>query len=91
MMYADLIDLDDFAERLRGLGITVPSGADQQQVALTLENWLDKASYGEKRSADRLLGELEQVKGLMLPSVSALVHCGRACIARNDYAFRRHV
>jgi hypothetical protein len=91
MMFVDLIDLDDFAERLRGLGITVPSGADQQMVALTLENWLDKASYGEKRSADRLLGELEQIKGLMLPSVSALVHCGRACIARNHYAIRRQL
>lgn len=52
MMYADLIDLEDFSERLRGLGVSVPSGADQQLVALTLENWLDKASYYEKRSAD---------------------------------------
>jgi hypothetical protein len=90
MMHADLIDLEDFSERLRGLGVTVPSGADQQLVALTLESWLDKASFNEKRSADRLLGELEDVRGLMLPSVSALVHCGRACIKRNQYAGRRH-
>lgn len=90
MMYADLIDLEDFTERLRGLGVTVPSGADQQLVALTLENWLDKASFDEKRSADRLLGELEEVRGLMLPTVSALVHCGRACIARNQYSIRRN-
>lgn len=90
MMYADLIDLEDFSERLRGLGVTVPSGADQQQIALTLESWLDNASFKEKRSADRLLGELEEVRGMMLPSVSALVHCGRACIARNHYTVRRH-
>ena len=89
MMYADLIDLEDFSERLRGLGISVPSGADQQQVALTLENWLNQASFDEKNSADRLLGELEEVRGLMLPTVSALVHCGRACIARNLYTAHR--
>lgn len=91
MMYADLIDLEDFTERLRGLGITVPSGADQQAIALSLETWLEKASYGEKRSADRLLNELEQIKGMMLPSVSALIHCGRACIARNHYIVSRYM
>lgn len=90
MMYADLIDLEDFSECLRGLGVTVPSGADQQLVALTLESWLDNASFDDKRSADLLLGELEEARGMMLPIVSALVHCGRACIARNHYTVRRH-
>ena len=53
MMYADLIDLEDFSDRLRALGVVLPVGADEQLIALVLEAWLAGASYVEKRAVTR--------------------------------------
>jgi hypothetical protein len=83
MMYADLIDLDDFTDRLREQGVALPAGADTQLIALELEAWLDDASDAEKNAVEKLFGELAQEPGLMLPTVAALVHRGRACMVRH--------
>jgi len=89
MMYADLIDLEDFSDRLRELGVALPARADEQLIALEFEAWLEDASDDEKRSVERLFGELNQEPGLMLPTVAALVYCSRDCMARNRIDTRR--
>jgi hypothetical protein len=78
MMFADLIDLEDFADRLRELGLALPVGADETLVARELEGWLEEASQSGLAAIEQMIAELEQQsRGLMLPSVEAMVHHAR--------------
>jgi len=78
MMFADLIDLEDFADRLRELGLALPVGADETLVARELDDWLGDASQTALLAVEQMIVELEQQsRGLMLPSVEALVQSAR--------------
>ncbi|TCK02630.1 hypothetical protein [Marinobacterium mangrovicola] len=74
MMFADLIDLEDFASRLRELGIPVPAGADEAKVEGELETWIKEGSDEQRSALGGMLSELEkEFEGLMLPSVEEIV------------------
>lgn len=74
MMFADLIDLEDFANRLRELGLALPVGADEALITQELNQWLAEASTSGLAAIERMIEELEQQSlGLMLPGVEALV------------------
>lgn len=78
MMFADLIDLEDFADRLRELGLALPVGADEALVAQELDSWLGEASRTGLAAVEQMIVELEQQsRGLMLPSVEVLVNNAR--------------
>ncbi len=66
MMYADLIDAEDFRERLVALGIDIPAGAEPDESARL-------AAQHHARSAvpglPALVAELETQVGVMLPEV----------------------
>ena len=79
MMFADLVDLDDFIDRLREVGLELSSGSDAAQVERQLESWIDHASRSEQMALRQLLAELErQSQGLMLPEVAIMVSSARA-------------
>jgi len=81
MMIAELIDLEDFADRLRKLGLALPAGADEAVIGVELEDWLGDASDDELSAFERTVSTLEvQSEGMMLPSVVALIERGRGCI-----------
>lgn len=81
MMFADLIDLDDFSDRLRGLGLEIPAGADAELIERELINWIDEAPQSGRETIAKMLSDLEQEsQGLMLPSVAAIVNSARARI-----------
>ncbi|GGB96279.1 hypothetical protein GCM10011352_22970 [Marinobacterium zhoushanense] len=82
MMIAELFDLEDFAGRLRELGLALPVGADEALVKTELEEWLSDASGEEAAAFERLASELEaKFGGMMLPCVVSLIADGRGCIA----------
>ncbi|MGR2738466.1 hypothetical protein ACUY1T_08455 [Billgrantia sp. Q4P2] len=66
MMFADLIDAEDFRERLVALGIDVPAGAEPDECARL-------AAQQHARSAvpglPALVAELETQAGVMQPEV----------------------
>lgn len=83
MMLADLIDLEDFASRLRELGLALPVGADVATVRAELERWLGEASSEGLAAFERLASELEaNAGGMMLPDVVDLIEHGRGLISR---------
>lgn len=83
MMYADLVDMEDFRARLKDVGFKAESLMHSGDFALELEAWLESAPSESREAIGVLLNGLDKEKGLLLPEVAALVHHGRACIARN--------
>ena len=74
MMFADLIDLEDFASRLRELGVPVRAGADEAEVEGELEKWIRDGSDEQRSALGGMLSALEkEFEGLMLPSVEGIV------------------
>ncbi|KEA63778.1 hypothetical protein ADIMK_2080 [Marinobacterium lacunae] len=81
MMIAELIDLEDFTDRLRELGLALPVGADATAVKAELEDWLGDASSEELNAFERMVATLEAKSGgMMLPIVVALIAHGRGLI-----------
>lgn len=81
MMIAELVDLEEFADHLRELGLALPVGADESVVKAELETWLDIASADELCAFERVASELEaESGGMILPSVTALIAQGRSSI-----------
>ncbi|MBS97689.1 MAG: hypothetical protein CMI01_03305 [Oceanospirillaceae bacterium] len=81
MMFADLIDLEDFANRLRELGLALPVGADAALIENELQDWLEGAPQDGLAAVKQMVSELErESRGLMLPSVAAMVENVRARI-----------
>lgn len=84
MMYAELIDLEDLAHRLRGLGIQIPAGADEVLISRELDAWLEEASAEALETATVLFTELDQQTGFVLPEVAVMVRRSRAWLARKS-------
>ncbi|MCY0966178.1 hypothetical protein [Parathalassolituus penaei] len=72
MMIADLIDLEDFAQSLRELGVVIAADADAVQVRAALDSWLttDEQSAAWHQLKARLQTEFT---GRMLPDVERLL------------------
>ncbi|TWI56512.1 hypothetical protein IQ22_00962 [Pseudomonas duriflava] len=66
MMHADLIDQDDFRDRLQALGIPVPSGVSPEQACQQALCGLNKEQALALR---RLVEELLSGSATLLPSV----------------------
>ncbi len=71
MMYADLIDQEDFRERLVQMGVPVASGADAESCCRQLLNWLSQPQGAASRAqATALVQQLRAQRELMLPDVA---------------------
>ena len=66
MMIAELIDGDDFRQRLTALGIHIPEGASPDTCARLARRC---RAEGEVPGLDELLRELEEKREVLLPSV----------------------
>jgi len=66
MMYADLIDEDDFSARLRALKITIPREADPDTACTHALRDLDPQRMEQLR---RMADELLTGQAILLPSV----------------------
>jgi hypothetical protein len=74
MMYADLIDQDDFRERLVRLGIPVAQGADAEYCCRQLLNWLAQPQGAASQAQARaLVHELRAQREMMLPDVARAI------------------
>ncbi|MFC6669920.1 hypothetical protein [Marinobacterium aestuariivivens] len=74
MMYADLIDQDDFRERLVHLGVPISNGSDAESCCRQLLNWLAKPQGAvSKAQATALVHELRAQRELMLPDVARAI------------------
>ncbi|MBE0489656.1 MAG: hypothetical protein IBX53_11295 [Halomonas sp.] len=66
MMIVDLVDDDDFRDRLVALGIHIPEGACPETCARLARRC---RAEGEVAGLDELVGELEEKREVLLPSV----------------------
>lgn len=73
MMHADLIDQDDFRDRLVSLGFDIPSGASAEQAC---ERAVSSLSQERKLVLRKLVEELLSGSATLLPAV-------RQAICRN--------
>ncbi|SDH78832.1 hypothetical protein SAMN04488136_12942 [Vibrio xiamenensis] len=72
MMYANLVDLEDFSAKLIELGVEVAPRADFEQVQQALSCWLQKASSEQLTAFDRANRELAD-NAEVLPQVAQLM------------------
>lgn len=74
MMYTDLIDQDDFRERLVRLGIPVAQGADAEYCCRELLNWLARPQGAASLpQAKALVQELRLQREILLPDVARAI------------------
>ncbi len=74
MMYADLIDLEDFRERLVRLGVPVAAGVDAEHCCRQLLNFLAQPQGETSREqAKALVHELRAQRELLLPDVARAI------------------
>ncbi|GGO84704.1 hypothetical protein GCM10011348_31540 [Marinobacterium nitratireducens] len=74
MMYADLIDQEDFRERLVQMGVPVAGGADAESSCRQLLNWLGQPQGASSRAqAKALVQQLRSQRELLLPDVARAV------------------
>ncbi len=72
MMYANLVDLEDFSAKLIELGVEVAPRADFEQVQQALSRWLQKASSEQLTAFDHANRELAD-NAEVLPQVAQLM------------------
>lgn len=74
MMIVDLIDLEDFAQALRELGVTVAANAERVAVEAALDSWLASATAEQAEAFAQLKERLASgFAGQMLPDVEAIL------------------
>lgn len=70
MMHADLIDQEDFRERLVALGLTIPSGSSPEQACeLAVSGLSPERAIALRRLVEELLGG----SATLLPNVRAAI------------------
>ncbi|MFB9133674.1 hypothetical protein M1D72_17040 [Vibrio sp. AK197] len=72
MMYANLVDLEDFIFQLKQLGIEVAPNANVEQVKAQLTQWLATATPNEVKAFKTMSRELA-VDAEVLPEVEPLL------------------
>ncbi|NVK41949.1 MAG: hypothetical protein HWE39_11955 [Oceanospirillaceae bacterium] len=74
MMYADLIDQEDFRERLVHMGVPIAGTADPESCCRQLLNWLAQPQgAASKAQAQALVRQLRAQRELLLPDVARAV------------------
>ncbi len=69
MMFADLVDFEDLAGQLKGLGVEISSTAEPAAINAAVADWLDSASAEQLDQAQRQLREFQAAsEGLILPA-----------------------
>lgn len=72
MMYAELIDMDDFMLVMKRLGITNDEHRDFEYVTSCIEQWLNEASEKDSREFWATIDDIEE-DGILLPEVENIV------------------
>ena len=82
MMIADLIDQDDFFQRLINIGVRLEPGWTSEQCSQAAIIWFSDADLVQKEHLRSLVKDLQQHQDLMLPEVrEALKHLSDGCIS----------
>ncbi|SDT30972.1 hypothetical protein [Pseudomonas oryzae] len=71
MMHADLIDQEDFRERLVALGLSIPPGSSAQQACELAVSGLDSV---RAKALRRLIEELLAGSATLLPAVREAIN-----------------
>ncbi|MCC6074870.1 hypothetical protein ACFPTX_12795 [Pseudomonas sp. GCM10022188] len=71
MMHADLIDQEDFRERLVALGLSIPPGSSAQQACELAVSGLDNV---RAKALRRLIEELLAGSATLLPAVREAIN-----------------
>lgn len=71
MMHADLIDQEDFRERLVALGLSIPPGTSAQQACTLAVSGLDSV---RAKALRRLVEELLAGSATLLPAVREAIN-----------------
>lgn len=71
MMHADLIDQEDFRERLVALGLSIPPGTNAQQACELAVSGLDSV---RAKALRRLIEELLAGSATLLPAVREAIN-----------------
>ena len=72
MMYAELIDMDDFMLVMERLGITTDERRDFEYVTSRIEQWLNEASEKDSREFWQTIDDIEE-DGILLPDVENII------------------
>ena len=73
MMLADLIDQDDFRDRLTALGIALSEEQSPDECAALAAAWFKEADAAGQQALLALVAELTAEKGVVLPEVSEAI------------------
>ena len=72
MMYADLVDMDDFVLALQGLGVVCES-QDPSSVQTSIQRWLETADDATSDCFWDMLLRIE-AEGILLPDVENVIN-----------------
>lgn len=72
MMYAELIDMDDFMLVMKRLGITNDERRDFEHITSSIEQWLNEASEKDSHEFWATIDEIEE-DGILLPEVENII------------------
>ncbi|EKO3517890.1 hypothetical protein LA983_002337 [Vibrio fluvialis] len=72
MMYADLVDMDDFMAVMAKLGIPNEKERDFEQVTCSIKHWLSSANEQDSRIFWATMEQIEE-EGILLPDVENII------------------
>ncbi|MDC0610166.1 hypothetical protein OAP63_05490 [Vibrio sp.] len=72
MMYADLVDMNDFTSAIAELGVVCDS-TESDNVKRSIETWLGKAAPSESKQFWATVSRIEE-DGILLPEVESLIY-----------------
>lgn len=74
MMIADLIDQDDYRERLKAVGVPLDADWTPEQCSAAALSWFENQDAQACADLYRLIQELRQQHALLLPEVKAALN-----------------
>ena len=78
MMIADLVDQEDFCERLQQLGVPVSGDLDPEGCVAAAISWRESQDEAGQQQLDTLFQELLKHADLVLPEVMSAIRSGIA-------------
>ncbi|EKO3904839.1 hypothetical protein KW523_20755 [Vibrio fluvialis] len=72
MMYADLVDMDDFMAVIAKLGIPNEKERDFEQVTCRIKQWLSSANEQDSHIFWATMEQIEE-EGILLPDVENII------------------
>ena len=73
MMIADLVDQEDFRERLQQLGVPVTRDLDPEACVATAMSWRESQDQAGQQQLDTLFQELLKHADLVLPEIKLAI------------------